>query len=59
MKVGSRVKHVLMGWPGIIVLDLRGNPFAGSNEHFKVRFDVDGELVEKHVSEVELEHIKE
>lgn len=51
--VGSRVVHVLSGRPGVVLSDLRANPFC--SEHWKVRFNHFEEgLVETHVYESEI-----
>jgi len=39
MKVGDEVKHKLMDWDGIIVLDLESNPLC--SEKWKVIFKID------------------
>lgn len=52
MKVGDFIEHLLMEWRGVIVCDLRDNPWC--SEHWKVKFNIDGELAEKHVFESEI-----
>lgn len=51
--VGALVRHVLMGWPGVIVMDLMGNPFCSAR--WKVKFNKNGSLIELNMHEAELE----
>jgi len=52
LRVGDRVKELLTGDRGIIVLDLRNNPFC--SEHWKVRILRSGNVKEEHFYNSEL-----
>ena len=56
-KPGDKVEQVVMGWPGVITLDLRDNPFTAY--HWEVHFNQDGKLLVSHVYQTEIKHRSE
>lgn len=55
--VGDRVEHALMGWEGIVILDLTSNFWCA--EDYAVRFKINNNLEVKKVYSVEIRKVNE